>query len=284
MKANSLFAKISIYSACSWVFVFALLPLSMMCLLSVVTHTKPGILYYHVTGMHYHQLFQLLYLRVLFRSLLLALTCVVGCLLVAYPLALVLSTLPLYAKNTLLLLAIIPMWTSSLVRCYAMMALLKAKGLFNTLLLALGLIHQPLQILFTNTAVIIGLTYNLMPFMLLPLYSNIERLDKCLFEAARDCGASRWQILTRVLLPLTMPGILAGSVMVFLPAMTLFYIPDLLGGAKSLLLGNLIKDQFLFVGNWSLGSAIGVMLSVLMIPLLMLCWRSQRTAMLESVE
>src|SRR6185312_12778548 len=119
-------------------------------------------------------------------------------------------------------------------------AILKVKGILNTLLLFVGFIQQPLQLLYSNTAVIIGLVYDLLPFMVLPLYANFEKLDTRYLDAARDLGASRWVLFFRVVMPLTLPGILGGSLLVFLPAMTLFYIPDILGGAKSLFLGNLI--------------------------------------------
>ncbi len=153
-----------------------------------------------------------------------------------------------------------------------MLAILKTHGMLNTLLLSLGIIEQPLQILFTNTALMIGLVYNLLPFMILPLFANLERLDFRLIEAAKDLGANFLTIFWRILLPLTIPGIMGGIVLVFLPAMTLFYIPDLLGGAKSILLGNLIQLQFLATFNWPQGAATSVMLTVLMGLMLLIYW------------
>ena len=137
-------------------------------------------------------------------------------------------------KNFLILLVIIPFWTSSLISSYALIAIIKAKGLLNTLLIGLGIIHQPLPILFTEPAVIIGLVYNLLPFMILPIMTNMERLDYRLVDAALDLGANRFTTFRRVIIPMTMPGIISGSILVFLPAMTIFYIPDILGGAKSI--------------------------------------------------
>lgn len=148
-----------------------------------------------------------------------------------------------------------------MIRCYALIALLKAKGLLNTSLLALGLIQTPLPILFTNTAVIIALIYNLLPFMILPILTNIERLDLRLIDAARDLGANWVTIFGRIILPLTMPGIIAGCILVFLPAMTIFYIPDILGGAKSVLMGNLIQREFLVMHNWPAGCATSMVLT-----------------------
>ena len=168
-----------------------------------------------------------------------------------------------------MVLIIIPFWTSALTRTYALMAIFKLKGLLNTSLLYLGIIHDPLQILFTNTAVLIGNVYNLLPFMILPLYANIEKLDPLLIDAARDLGANRFQLFTKIILPLTMPGIIAGILLVFLPAMTLFYVSTLLGDSKQLLLGNLIQNQFLSMHDWPGGSATSIVLTVLMLLLLL---------------
>jgi spermidine/putrescine transport system permease protein len=151
-----------------------------------------------------------------------------------------------------------------LVCTYALIIVLKANGLLNTILLWLGLIAQPLPLLYSNTAVFIGLVYTLLPFMILPLYAAIEKFDPCLMEAGYDLGASRLQVLRHILLPITLPGIIAGATMVFLPALGLFYVPDLLGGARSMLLGNLIKNQFLDARNWPLGAAASMTLTVLM--------------------
>jgi spermidine/putrescine transport system permease protein len=172
------------------------------------------------------------------------------------------------------LLVIIPFWTSSLIRTYSMITMLKPKGVISSILISLGIINKPLALLFTDTSVMIGLVYNLLPFMILPLLTNIERLDKKLIDAARDLGANRFTTFRRVILPLTMPGILSGCILVFLPAMTIFYIPDLLGGSKSILLGNLIQNQFLIAQNWPLGSAISVVFTLLLAVLLFIYWRS----------
>ncbi len=146
--------------------------------------------------------------------------------------------------------------------------------MISSILMALGIIDKPLSLLFTDTAVMIGLVYNLLPFMILPLLTNIERLDNRLVDAARDLGANRFTTFRKIILPLTMPGILSGCILVFLPAMTIFYIPDLLGGSKSILLGNLIQNQFLIAQNWPLGSAISVVFTLMLAILLFIYWRS----------
>jgi spermidine/putrescine transport system permease protein len=180
--------------------------------------------------------------------------------LMAYPFAYFISRLPEKTKGFLVLLVVIPFWTSSLIRSYSLIAILKTKGLINAFLLWAGIIHAPLQILFTHTAVVVGLVYNLLPFMILPILTNIERLDNRLLDAARDLGATRFTIFRRVVVPLTIPGIVAGCTLVFLPAMTIFYIPEILGGAKSVLMGNLIQREFLSMHNWPQGAATSILL------------------------
>jgi spermidine/putrescine transport system permease protein len=196
-----------------------------------------------------------------------------GCLLLAYPFSYLVARLPNQFKGVLLLLVIIPFWTSSLIRSYAIVALLKTHGILNTVLISLGIINQPLQLMYTNTATLIGLIYNLLPLMILPLYASIEKLDMRLIDAARDLGARNYQILFKVILPLTLPGILAGCILVFLPAMTIFYIPDLLGGAKTILIGNIIQNQFLAARDWPMGATVSVALTLLMAAVLFIYHR-----------
>ncbi len=247
-----------------WLGLFALLAFALVLASSVLSHNDQHLLVYTLTIQNYLQVFNPLYLRVFLRSFYLAGVCTLLCLLVGYPFAYFLSQLKSTYKHFLFLLVIIPFWTSSLIRSYAMIAILKAKGLLNTLLLAMGIIHTPLNLLFTNWAVIIGLVYNLLPFMILPLYTNLQRLDKNHIQAAEDLGATPSTIFFKIILPLSKPGLIAGCILVFFPAMTLFYIPDLLGGAKSLLLGNLIQQQFLTSHNWPFGSALSIVLTCIM--------------------
>lgn len=267
MKTRWWVKEVSIASVSLWLVVFALIPLLMMFVLSFMQHDPDQIVIWHFTFKNYTQLFSSVYLLVFVHSLLLALTATLLCLLLGYPAAFLIAQSSPKIKPILMLLLIIPFWTSSLIRTYAIMTLIKAKGLLNTLLISLGIIHHPLQILYTNTAVVLGLVYNLLPFMILPLYSNIEKLDTNIFEAAYDLGASKLRTLFKVTIPLTLPGIIAGVMLVFLPAMTLFYIPDILGGAKSLLLGNLIENQFLLMNNWPGGAATSVVMTLLMLLL-----------------
>jgi spermidine/putrescine transport system permease protein len=270
MKDNNSFKSVSFFLVWSWLFLFALLPFCLIITSSFMSHSVDHLIGLPVTVANYLELIDPIYLRIFEKSVILAGLSTLICLLLGYPCAYAIARLQSKWKSFLVLLIIIPFWTSSLIRSYALIAIIKAKGILNTLLITLGIIHQPLSILFTNTAVIIGLVYNLLPFMILPILTNVERLDERLIDAARDLGANRMTTLRRVILPMTMPGIISGSILVFLPAMTLFYISDILGGAKSLLLGNLIQNQFLIAQNWPLGSAVSTMLTLLLAALILI--------------
>jgi spermidine/putrescine transport system permease protein len=265
MRKPNLFKPISLTLIITWLIVFALLPILMVLITSFLKHNTNQLVVFKFTLENYSQLFDFIYFKIFLRSFIVAGLCTFLCLLFGYPFAFLIARMESRFKPLLLLLVIIPFWTSSLIRTYAMMILLKAHGIINKMLIALGIIDQPLQLLYTNTAVLIGLVYNLLPFMILPLYANIEKLNPLLIEAARDLGAKKITIFLKIILPLTLPGILAGILLVFLPAMTLFYIPILLGGAKSMLLGNLIQNQFLQINNWPFGSAISISLLILMV-------------------
>jgi spermidine/putrescine transport system permease protein len=177
-------------------------------------------------------------------------------------------------RNWLLLLVVIPFWTNSLVRTYAMIAILNANGIVNRLLLATGLIQAPLPMMYSDGAVLAGLIYALLPFMVLPLYAALERLDQRFVEAARDLGATPAKTFLRIVVPLTLPGIVSGCMLVFLPALGMFYVADVLGGAKGMLLGNFIRDQFLTSRDWPFGSAASVAMTLVMGLMLLLYWKS----------
>lgn len=252
-----------------WLFIFALLPFCLVVTASFMGHSENHLIQPPLTLDNYRLLNNSIYLRIFEKSFIIAGISTLLCLLLGYPFAYIIGRSQSRWKNFLILLVIIPFWTSSLIRSYALIAIIKAKGILNSLLIALGLIHHPLPILFTNSAVLIGLVYNLLPFMILPIMTNVERLDNRLIDAARDLGANHFTTFRRVIIPLTMPGIISGSILVFLPAMTIFYIPDILGGAKSILLGNLIQNQFLIAENWPMGSAFSTMLTVLLASLIL---------------
>lgn len=213
-----------------------------------------------ITTDNYIRTLDILYLQVLWDSLRMSLKAMLVCLLIGYPFAMCVAKLPKKWQPIVLFLVILPFWTNSLVRIYALQFLLGNQGVINNTLLAIGLIKEPLQLIYTEFAVIVGLAYICLPFMVLPLFSSIEKLDIRLHHAAQDLGAGVWSRFWHITIPLTSPGIIAGCLMVLLPAMGMFFVSDLLGGAKNLLLGNVIKTQFLVTRDWPFGSALSVLL------------------------
>lgn len=268
MKHDTGFKHSSLTIIWIWLFLFALLPFGLVVVTSFLSHSENHLMTWPLTLVNYQRLNNEMYLNIFAKSFLIAGISTLLCLIIGYPFAFIIARMQGAWKNFLLLLVIIPFWTSSLIRSYALIAIIKTKGILNSLLLTVGLIHHPISILFTNAAVIIGLVYNLLPFMILPIMTNIERLDNRLIDAARDLGANRLTTFRRVIIPLSMPGIISGSILVFLPAMTIFYIPDILGGAKSILLGNLIQNQFLIAQNWPMGSAVSTVLTLVLATLI----------------
>lgn len=250
----------------AWLFIFSLIPLSMILVASVLSKDGTHLINLPFTLSHYSALFSTEFLRIFLRSWVIAFITTLGCLILAYPFSYLL--IKSKHQSLLLLLIIIPFWTSSLVRTYALIALFKFHGILNSILLSLHLIHHPVAWLYSNFAVISGLIYTLFPFMVLPLFTHMERFDFRLIEAAQDLGASKLSIFFRIFLPNTLRGIISGSLLVFLPAMTLFYIPNILGGARSILLGNMIQNQFVVLENWPEGSATSVVLTLLLLILL----------------
>lgn len=218
---------------------------------------------------NYARSIQWIYLNIGWRSLWLAVVTTVLCLLVSYPAAYFLALrTPERWKNLLLGLVAVPFWTSFLIRTYAWMFILRSEGLLNQILLQLGWIDRPLELLYTQTAVLLGLLYGELPFMILPLYAALERLDRPLLEAAADLGAGRWEIFRRVTWPLSLPGVAAGAVLVFIPSLGQFVVSDLLGGARSMLLGNLIQNQLSVARNAPFGAALTFELTAAVLLLL----------------
>jgi spermidine/putrescine transport system permease protein len=260
--------------------VFFLLPL---CIIAVFSFLSPG-LYGGVEWAFYHwnygrifgwadgiiEIYEPVYLQILLRSLSFAAFTVLLTLLLCYPVAFWVSRLPDRWRLVFLFLITLPFFSSLIVRLYAWLLILKPTGLLNTGLLALGVISEPLEILYTPAAVVLGMVYVMVPFMFLPLYAAVDNLDRAQVEASLDLGATRFQTFRKVVLPQTLPGILGGAVIVFIPSVGNFIVPDVLGGAKGLMIGNLVEQQFLSARNWPFGSALsmiimGVVLTVLLI-------------------
>jgi putrescine transport system permease protein len=209
-----------------------------------------------------------LYLRAYLTALKFAAVSTLACLLLGYPVAYGIVRAPGAWRNLLLLLVILPFWTSFLIRVYAWIGLLKGNGLVNNALLALGVIDRPLTLLNNSFAVYIGIVYSYLPFMVLPLYAQLEKLDPALLEAAADLGCRPWRAFLRVTLPLSLPGIAAGALLVFIPAVGEFVIPDLLGGPDTLMIGKVLGDEFFGNRDWPVASAVAIaMLALLLLPM-----------------
>ena len=283
MKKHKIFRKFSIILIWVWLTIFALIPNLFLIITSVLTPGDSELVRLQLSLSNYLQLFNADFLQIFWRSFILAGICTLISLIIAFPFSYLIARATEKYKNILLLLVIIPFWTSSLIRSYAIMAILKTHGVLNKLLLFLNIIDKPIQIMYTNTATLIGLIYTLLPLMILPLYASIEKLDSKLIDAAKDLGATRYQVLSRIILPLTSPGIFAGCILVFLPAMTMFYIPDLMGGAKTIMIGNTIQNQFLAARNWPMGATINVALTVLMGIVLIYYWKKHPSTQQELI-
>jgi len=248
---------------------FFLLPLGIVVIYSFLQRGTYGGVTPNFTLDNYQRLFKAIYWSILLRSCWLALLTTIVCLIIGYPLAWLIATRTQAWRNFLLFMVIIPFWTNFLVRTYSWVFLLRGEGVINSILQSLHIIDQPLKMLNTPVAVIIGLVYDYLPFMILPLFAAIERFNFSLLEAAQDLGANDLATLLKVIIPLTSRGIMAGSLLVFIPVVGEFVIPDLLGGAKSLMIGNLIQNQFIAARDWPFGSALSVMmLMAIFVPML----------------
>jgi len=270
-KNIKLGASLLISPALLWLLLFFLIPLGIMLVYSFCQRSRYGGVVWDFTINNYLKVSKPIYLKPVLRSFWVATVNTVICLLIGYPAAYYISSRPtVKVKNILLLLIILPLWTNFVVRTYAWMVILREGGVINTILMKLNLIEKPLELLFTKKAVIIGLVYGYLPFMIWPLYVSIEKVDRSFLEAANDLGANRLQTFFRVMLPLTLPGIVAGSILVFIPTLGAFVTPDLLGGAKDMMIGNLIQNQYVKVRNWPFGSALSFILLIIVLALLLL--------------
>lgn len=251
-----------------WLLAFFFVPACIMLVYSFLRRGVYGGVEAELTLEHYQRFADGLYLDILGRSLAQSALCTLLCLLIGYPLAWVIAHAGRY-KHLLTFLVVLPLWTSALVRTFAVIFLLRDTGLVNSLLLALGVIDEPLSLLYTPAAIQLGLLYAYLPFMVLPIYVSLEKLDPSLSEAAEVLGARPMARFFRVILPLSMPGVIAGSLLVFIPALGSYLPADLLGGAKHMMLGNLVQNQLTVARNWPFGSAVSfVMMAVVLVAVL----------------
>lgn len=255
-----------------WLLLFFLVPLLIMFVYSFMPRGIYGGVDPGFTLQHYARFFDPLYLDVLRRTFLWSIACTVICLVLGYPVAYLIVQGGRW-RNILLFLVVLPFWTSFLVRTFAMIFLMRDTGLINNWLLKLGLIAQPLSILYTPFAVMAGLVYGFLPFMILPIYASLEKLDPSLLEAAEVLGARPRARFRKVTLPLSMPGVVAGCLLVFIPALGSFLTSDLLGGAKQMMIGNLVQNQFSSARNWPFGSAASFIVMALVLAAVMIYLR-----------
>ena len=266
-----------------WLGCFFVVPLLIVFIVSFATRGTYGGVVWQFTLANYAELFHPLYLLIFTQSLLFAFLTTLLCLIIGFPLAYFIARTPKRRQSIWLLLVLVPFWTNFLVRTYAWMVILRAEGFLNGWLLDWGLIDQPLEMLYKPVAVLIGLVYGYLPFMVLPLYVACERIDPILLDAARDLYAGRVAVFRRVIWPLAKPGIIAGSILVFIPTVGAFLTPDLLGGGRTMMIGNLIQHEYLVIRDWPLGSALAFVLMALVLLLLRIYLHADRRITLQQV-
>jgi spermidine/putrescine transport system permease protein len=249
----------------AWLALFVIVPMAILFVYSFCSRDDLGRVVFEFTWDNYGRVFDPIYLAVLGRSIGYAALTTALCVMLGYPVAWFIARQREEVRNRLLLLVMIPFWTSFLIRTYAWITILKSEGLLNGFLLSAKVIPAPLEILYTPAAVVIGLVYAYLPFMILPIYGSAEKLDNALVDAAHDLGAGPVRAFSEVIVPLTWPGIAAGVLLVFVPAIGMFAITDLMGGAKVPMIGNVIQNQFFKARNWPFGAALGVVFTLMFI-------------------
>ena len=249
-----------------WGLVFIAFPLFLILAHSLSSNTD--LADFAFTLDNFSRFFEPLYVKILLTSLVLAGVSTILCLIIGYPVAYIISQMSEKVRNNMILIFIIPMWMNFLLRTYAWLTLLGNKGLINKFIGLFG--WGPWNLMYNSKAIMIGMVYNFLPFMVLPIYTVLLKMDKKLIEAAKDLGANDFKVFIKVILPLSLPGIYTGITMVFIPAISTFVVPNLLGGNNFYLIGNLIEKQFTFTGDWGFGSAISMILIVIMLLILII--------------
>ena len=243
-----------------WSILFIVIPLLMILFFSFTTDSGSG---YKFSTENFERLMNPQYITIFGRSLVLAIISTAICLIIGYPIAYIISKLPEHRRNLLIMLFILPMWMNFLLRTYAWLPILGKNGVVNNFLGLFGI--QPIQFLYTNGAILLGMVYNFLPFMILPIFTVLSKLDQNLVNAAYDLGATRRQTFLKVIFPLSIPGVISGITMVFMPAVSTFVISRLLGGGKEMLIGNVIEQQFTTMSDWHFGSALAIILMILIL-------------------
>lgn len=248
-----------------WAVTFIVFPLVLILIYSL--NSGSDLTNFSFTLDNFRRFFEPLYLKILVTSILIAGASTILCLIIGYPVSYIISKMPEKKRNNAILIFIIPMWMNFLLRTYAWLTLLGNNGLINKFIGIFGL--GPWNLMYNSKAIMIGMVYNFLPFMVLPIYTMLLKIDPKLIEAAKDLGANDFKVFTKVIFPLSIPGIFTGITMVFIPAISTFVVPNLLGGNNFYLIGNLIEKQFTFTGDWGFGSAVSIVLIIIMLLILL---------------
>jgi len=265
---NTIKKNILIIPGIAWITIFLFIPCLIVISYSFFERGVYGGIEYNFNFDNYFRVAEYTYLKILLNSAKIAFLSATIAVLIGYPAAYFIHLSPSKYQMILLFLVMLPFWSNYLIRTYAWMVLLNNQGIINTLLMNSGIITEPINILYTQSAVIIGLVYNYLPFVVLTIFSSVSKLDKSLIEASKDLGAKSFSTFFKIILPLTLPGVAAGFVFVFVLSIGNFITPDLLGGGKFLMIGNLIYDQYLSARDWPFGSSLSFVLISIMLLLL----------------
>lgn len=264
LRENRVFQGLFLISPANlYLFVFMIVPLVLVVGLSFLSRGTYGEVEFVFNPLNYLRLFDPIYGKIMLYSLAVGFATTAFSILIGYPLAYYIARAPVRQRSILLFLILVPFWTNFVIRVYAWIMILRAGGFLDGVLQWLHLTTEPLGLLYTPTAVMIGMVYEFLPFMVLPLYTSLEKIENAVLEAAADLGAPPWRVFLRVTLPLSVPGMIAGTILVFIPAMGMFVIPDLMGGAKTILIGNVIRNQFLTARDWPFGAAASMILMLM---------------------
>lgn len=267
--------KLLVLPAMGWLGLFFALPLLIVVVVSFASRTAYGQVVFHWILENYIQFLEPLYVKIFVFTLGTAFLTTLLTFAMGYPVAYTIAMiLPKKWQQAGIILVMIPFWINFLIRSYSWVIILRAHGLVNSFLMSIGAIKVPLSLLYNNYAVLIGMVYGLLPFMVLPIYVSLEQMDKRLLEAASDLGAPPLTAFRKITLPLTMPGVAAGSILVFISSLGMFVVPDIMGGAKSSLMGNVIQNQFLSARDWPFGSALSIILALLSLIMIVLYYKA----------
>ena len=269
-KKNSIIRNIFIGPVIIYATLLIALPIIYILVISFYKNDNYGGFVRTFTLENYFSIFDSVYIGIFLKSLLIAIITTFICMIIAYPFAIAVSHKSKKTQSIFMTLVMVPFLTNSLIRMYGWIVLLRKNGVINQVLISLRIIKNPLNLMYNNFGIIIGMVYTLLPFMILPLYSAVSTIDNKLLEASSDLGANKWKTFEKVILPITFPALFNGGLMVFTPALGYFFIVDLIGGGKIMILGNLIKNQFLTARNWPFGAAIAILLIIITYILIMI--------------